>query len=127
MTYKTLILAATVAVSSPALANENDTLGATVSAYPETQEVVSFADLDLSDRSGQRTLNRRVMRASERLCIRVEGKFNVNRYLGGKENSCAVRTYRHAKGQISTAIARAERGEAHRYMAVVISHEEPQR
>ena len=127
MTYKTLILAAAVAVTTPAFASENDALGTSVVANPETQEVVSFADLNLSERSGQRTLNRRVMRASERLCIRTEGKFNVNRYLGGKENSCAVRTYQHARKQIETAVARAERGEAHSYMAVVISHEQSQR
>jgi len=65
---------------------------------------VSYADLDLRERSAQRALVLRVIRASEKLCIRTEGKFNVDKYLGGWENSCAARTYQHAQSQIDDAI-----------------------
>jgi len=124
MTCKSLIFVTTLAISVPGFAHANGTPETTVQAIADNQQLVSYADLDLSDRSGQRTLNRRIMRASEELCIRTEGKFNVDKHLGGKENSCAARTYRQSQNQVAAAIARAERGEQHPSMAVVVSLEE---
>jgi len=121
MTYKTVLLAAAVAVASPAMAYDHMTLDTTVQADSDAQETVNFADLDLTQRSGQHALKLRVIRASERVCIRSEGKVNIGRHLGGKENSCWYRTYRQAKSQVDTVIARAERGEQLPSMALVVS------
>jgi len=121
MISKYITLAAMLAFAAPAFAQGNGAPAATVEAPSSHQELVSYADLDLRDRSGQRALSRRVMRASEGLCIRTEGKFNVDKHLGGKENSCAMRTYRQAQKQIATAIARAERGEQLPAMALVVT------
>ena len=124
MTCKSLIFVTTLAISVPGFAHANGTPATTVEAISENQQLVSYADLDLRDRRAQRALQLRLIRASEELCIRVEGKFNVDKHLGGKENSCASQTYRQTENQVATAIARAERGEQHPSMAVVVSLEE---
>ena len=92
MTLRPLIFVATFAIAAPAFAQGHSTTGTTVQGSSEMQELVSFADLDLRERSAQRALNHRVIQASERLCIRSEGKFNVDKYLGGWENSCAAQS-----------------------------------
>lgn len=83
-----------------------------VTGEPVYQQRVDFADLDLRRSQGRQTLFRRVMRASTDVCIRYEGRINLDKVMGGEQNTCPSRTYRVARPQIMAAIRRAERGEA---------------
>lgn len=123
MIRSSIIFAAGLAIAAPAFAKSDGSPVATVKAATDIQEQVSFADLDLRERRDRRGLNARVMRASGNVCLRSEGKFNVNRYMGGKQNSCEVRTYNHAQRQVAIIVAKAERGEPLPSMALVVSRE----
>jgi UrcA family protein len=78
---------------------------------PLYQERVDFSDLDLRQSQARQTLFRRVMRASTDVCIRHEGRINIDKVMGGPRNTCPNRTYRVARPQVMAAIRRATSGQ----------------
>jgi UrcA family protein len=92
-----------------------------VTGQPVYQERVDFADLDLRQSRARQTLFRRVMRASTEVCIRFEGKINIDKVMGGARNTCPNRTYRVARPQIMAAIRRANSGQPQPALALVVA------
>ncbi len=80
---------------------------------PVYQEQVSFADLDLRTGRGQRTLMRRVLSASERVCGEARVPVSSPGAAWGRDAgmTCAELTLENARPQIMVAIHRAEAGQ----------------
>ena len=113
MTTKSLIcrpLLALTALCTVAPLAAQEPVTVTGSPQPVYQERVSFTDLDLRHWSDRQALRSRVHQASERVCIQAEGPFNVNIGFMGKP-SCTQATYKWARPQIASAIARAKSGQ----------------
>lgn len=109
-----------VLVPSPPAAREPVTVTGE-SVHPTYEEQVDFTDLDLRQPRGRQTLFRRVMRASTDVCIRYEGRINMNMVMGGPQNTCPNRTYRAARPQIMAAIGRATSNRRQMASAVVVA------
>ena len=94
------LLAVSAALVSTQLSAKEPVVVTGQHGAPAYQEQVNFADLDLRQLKARLTLVRRVMQASTNVCIQAEGRMNMNRVLGGAENTCPNRTYRVARPQI---------------------------
>ena len=113
-----LILAAAL-VSTPLAAEPVVVTGER--GQPVYQERVDFADLDLRQSGARQTLFRRLMRASTEVCIQAEGEINMNKVMGGAQNTCPNRTYRVARPHIMAAIRRATSGQPHQATALTVA------
>jgi UrcA family protein len=69
---------------------------------PETQRVVSYADLNLALRTGQKVLRGRISRTAGRLCTDLN-YFSNNEYWG-----CRSEAIHSTDGQVAAAINRAK-------------------
>jgi UrcA family protein len=68
---------------------------------------VSYADLDLSTRTGVRALRERVRFTARDVCEELKGRTD-DRFLSGMDvNDCARQAYRGAMSQVRTAVADA--------------------
>ena len=118
-----LLAIAAILVAVPLAAQ--DLTVVTGERQPTYQERVSFADLDLRQRSAQQTLKGRVQRAADRVCSDAEGPFPDYGASGyGRDDpslSCADLTYSDARPQILAAINRAKSGQQMTAMSLVIS------
>jgi UrcA family protein len=90
-----------------------------VVGQPVLQERINLADLDLRRASGKQALKVRVLRAADRVCAELEGRFPM--YGLGSPLTCSDLTYQHVKPQIAEAFRRAESGQQVATMALVIS------
>ena len=68
---------------------------------PELQRRVSYADLNLAFRPGQKILASRIRSTANGLCWDLNGPFNNDR--------CTVDAIDSTKGQVAAAVARAKR------------------
>ena len=115
------LLAVSAALVSTQLSAKEPVVVTGQHGAPAYQEQVNFADLDLRQLKARLTLVRRVMQASTNVCIQAEGRMNMNRVLGGAENTCPNRTYRVARPQIMAAIRRAKSGQPQLATALMIT------
>ncbi len=114
-----LFALAAALVATPLAAQEPTVV--TGNHQPVFQERIGIADLDLRQSKARLTLMQRVMQASTNVCIQAEGQMNMNRVLGGPENTCPNRTYRVARPQITAVIRRAMAGQPQLTTAFVIT------
>lgn len=121
------LLALAAAIVSVPLAAKEPVLVTGQQGEPFYQEQVSFADLDLRQSRARQLLSRRVMQASTNVCIQAEGRMNMNRVMGGPENTCPNRTYRAVRPQITAAIRRATSSQPHPATALVVAAPAPAR
>lgn len=115
------LLAVAAALVSTQLAAREPVVVTGHFAEPVHQQQVSFADLDLRQSRARQALFSRVMQASAKVCLQTEGRMNMNRVLGGAENTCPNRTYRVARPQVLAALRRARNGQPHPATALTIS------
>lgn len=94
-------LSATLAAgATSAFAGPRDVLVEGRQISPEMQRTVSYRDLNLAERVGQKTLKKRIFRTASRLCFDLNGQF-----LEG----CTRGAVRSTDGQVELAIDRAKR------------------
>ncbi|MCV6627594.1 MAG: UrcA family protein [Cellvibrionaceae bacterium] len=65
------------------------------------QEVVKFADLDLSKAEGQAVLQQRIERAAAKVCLKNERGYLLNLSEKAASNKCYRRATRQAKAEVT--------------------------
>lgn len=98
-------VAASLLVAGPALAGQQGPV--VVYAEPDNVRIerVTYADLDLADRSGQKKLNSRVAGAVKRVCLFENSRSGLQDF---GYYDCAGDAWEGAKPQIAQAVQRAK-------------------
>lgn len=98
-------VAASLLVAGPALAGQQGPVVVYAEPHNVRIERVTYADLDLADRSDQKKLNRRVAGAVKRVCLFENSRSGLQDfgYYG-----CAGDAWEGAKPQIAQAVQRAK-------------------